>query len=57
MPGETDDEYHARRAQQELDLAASAIDPEVKALHLSMAARYANLLETGGTRPATSTDF
>ena len=45
MPSESDDAYHARRAQQELDLAASAIDPEVKGLHLNMAARYAAMRE------------
>lgn len=41
----TDDHYYAMRAQQELDLAALATDPIVKALHLNMAAEYATLRE------------
>lgn len=40
-----DDQYYARRAQQELDLAAAAADRSVKAIHLNMAARYATMGE------------
>ncbi|MEG3168135.1 hypothetical protein U1737_08020 [Sphingomonas sp. LB3N6] len=41
----SDDQYYGMRAQQELDLAALATDPIVKALHLNMAAEYATLRE------------
>jgi hypothetical protein len=41
----TDDHYYSMRAQQELDMAALATDPIVKALHLNMAAEYATLRE------------
>ena len=37
--------YYARRAVQELEMAATSIDPAVKAIHLNMAARYATLRE------------
>lgn len=40
-----DDRYYAMRAQQELDMAALATDPVVKALHLNLAAEYATLRE------------
>lgn len=39
------EQYYSLRAQQELDMAALAKDPIVKALHLNMAARYAALRE------------
>lgn len=45
MNATTDDQYYALRAQQELDMAALAKDPVVKALHLNMAAEYATLRE------------
>jgi hypothetical protein len=38
---EDDETYYARRAQQELDLAAAATDPAIKAIHLDLAGRYA----------------
>lgn len=41
----TDDQYYLMRTQQELDMAALATDPIVKALHLNMAAEYATLRE------------
>jgi hypothetical protein len=43
MTVEGDDEFYTRRAQQELDLAASSDDPAIKAVHLDMAGRYATL--------------
>jgi hypothetical protein len=43
MAAMTDDYYYATRAQQELNMAALATDPIVKALHLNMAAEYAAL--------------
>ncbi|HEX7883609.1 MAG TPA: hypothetical protein VF499_12830 [Afipia sp.] len=45
MPVETDEQYYARRAQQELDLAQASDDPAVKAAHLNMAAEYATRRE------------
>lgn len=41
----TDEQYYLMRVQQELDMAALATDPIVKALHLNMAAEYATLRE------------
>lgn len=43
MDLENDEQHYAIRAQQELDMAAVADDPVVKALHLNMAAEYATL--------------
>lgn len=40
-----DDTYYAGRVEQELELAAVAVDAAVKAIHLDMAARYATLRE------------
>jgi hypothetical protein len=37
------DDYHAKREQQERELAAASIDPSVKAIHLELAERYADL--------------
>ncbi len=37
--------YYAKRAEDELRLAAGATDTAVKAVHLDMAARYATLRE------------
>ena len=48
MTGETDQQYYERRGQQELDLAAAAVDPHVRKLHLNMAARYATKAELAG---------
>lgn len=45
MADETDEQYYARRALRELDLAAAADDRGVKAVHLNLAARYATLRE------------
>jgi hypothetical protein len=45
MGAVTDDQYYMIRAEQELDMAALATDPIVKALHLNMAAEYATLRE------------
>lgn len=45
MESKSDHQYYALRAQQELDMAAVATDPTVKALHLNMAAEYATLRE------------
>jgi hypothetical protein len=45
MGAVTDDQYSMIRAEQELDMAALATDPIVKALHLNMAAEYATLRE------------
>lgn len=45
LPEESDEDYFARRAQQELDLAAEATDPAIKAIHLDLAARYATQRE------------
>lgn len=42
---ESDEQYFARRVQQELDLAAATADQSVKAIHLNMAARYATMGE------------
>ncbi|MES3150921.1 hypothetical protein [Sphingomonas faeni] len=45
MTIEDNEQYCARRVGQELDLAAAATDPAVKAIHLNLAARYATLRE------------
>lgn len=45
MAVNTNDQYYARRAQQERDMAALATDRAIKALHLKMAAEYTNLKE------------
>jgi hypothetical protein len=42
---DSDEAYLARRAQQELALAAAATDPAIKAIHLDLAARYATQRE------------
>jgi hypothetical protein len=42
---QSDEQYYARRVQQELDLAAATADKSVKAIHLNMAARYATMGE------------
>lgn len=45
MPEEIDEDFFARRAQQELDIAAVTIEPAIKAIHLNLAARYATQRE------------
>ena len=45
----TDEQYYLMRVQQQLDMAALATDPIVKALHLNMAAEYATLRERADT--------
>lgn len=42
---ENDRQYYERRARQQLDLAAAATDPAVKAIHLNLASRYATQSE------------
>lgn len=37
-------DYYAKREQQERELAASATDPSIAAIHLDMAERYAKLV-------------
>ncbi len=37
-------EYHAKRERQERELAAAAIDPAVRGIHLALADRYARLV-------------
>lgn len=36
--------YHTKRERQERDLAAAAIDPAVRNIHLALADRYARLV-------------
>lgn len=54
---EKDEAYYTRRAQEELDLAASTTDPDVKAKHLNRAAEYATarerLLRASAPAPTT----
>ncbi len=45
MTIEGNEQYYARRVGQELEMAAAATDPAVKATHLNLAARYATLRE------------
>ena len=45
MESNADHVHYALRIQQELDMAALATDPAVKALHLNMASEYATLRE------------
>lgn len=45
METEHSEEYLARRAQQQLDLAAAASDPAIKKIHLDLAADYATRRE------------
>jgi hypothetical protein len=40
-------EYYQRREQQERELAASCVDPAIKAIHLQMAGEYARLANGG----------
>ncbi len=49
----SDGPYYARRAQEELELAALASDRDTKATHLNRAARFATLRERTETPPAT----
>lgn len=59
MTIEDDEQYFARRAGQELALAAAAIDPKAKVIHLNLAARYATLRERSvlpHARPADGSD-
>ena len=41
LANESEQAYFARRAQQELDLAAATTDRSIKAIHLDLAALYA----------------
>lgn len=43
--GETDEAYFARRAAEELEIAAKTTDPAVKRTHLDLAALYATKRE------------
>lgn len=45
MSGENSVEYYLKREQQERDLAASAMDVSIRAIHLDMADRYAELAQ------------
>jgi len=47
-------EYYQRREQQERELAASCVDPAIKAIHLQMAEEYARLANGGAesSRPS-----
>lgn len=45
METEHSEEYLARCAQQQLDLAAAASDPAIKKIHLDLAADYATRRE------------
>ena len=45
MTDENDPEYYATRERQSRELAESAIEPQIKAIHLQMAERYAKLRE------------
>jgi hypothetical protein len=45
MDPEENARFYSRRALQELSLAASAISPTIKILHLNMAAHYATMRE------------
>ena len=49
MPGDDDHNYYATRERHARALAASAEKPEIRAIHLDMAERYAKLKDTGGT--------
>ncbi|MBB4619643.1 hypothetical protein [Sphingomonas abaci] len=59
MTDESDEDFFARRAQQEVDLAAATNDPAIKAIHLNLAARYATQRERaacGGSAEPRSAD-
>jgi hypothetical protein len=56
MTIESDARYYERRGEQELDLAAAAVDPAVKATHLNMAAQYATLRERSVLPHAAASD-
>jgi len=43
METDYDPAYYARRADQARELAARAIDPGVKRIHIDMASRYAEM--------------
>lgn len=43
MTKENKTEYHAKREQQERELAAAATDPSIRAIHLELADRHAGL--------------
>jgi hypothetical protein len=43
MPDDNDPDYYAARERHARELAASALEPNVKAIHLEMAERYARL--------------
>lgn len=45
MPMRSDLDHYVARERQARQLAEAAIDPHVKAIHLRMAERYAELLE------------
>ncbi|MBD8548272.1 hypothetical protein IFT82_16215 [Sphingomonas sp. CFBP 8760] len=45
MTIEGNEQYYARRVEQELGLASATLDPAAKAIHLNLAARYATLRE------------
>lgn len=45
MPELNSSDYYRRRAQQSRDYAVSAHSPEVRAIHLDLASRYADLLQ------------
>ncbi len=44
--------YYAKREQQERELAASATDSSIVAIHLDMAERYAKLVHADSNRGA-----
>jgi hypothetical protein len=43
MNGDNSTSYYVRRAEQAMDLATRANSQEIRAIHLDMAARYAEL--------------
>ncbi|MBI0477407.1 hypothetical protein DC429_18880 [Arthrobacter sp. TPD3018] len=43
-------DYYVKREQQERELAASAADPAIAAIHLNMAERYAKLVHADSNR-------
>ena len=45
-----DPEYYAARERHARELAASAKEPQIKAIHLDMAERYAKLREDAAAR-------
>jgi hypothetical protein len=54
-PGQNPD-YYAARAVEERRLAMASNDPKVRAIHLEMADRYAELAQAGGAGPKPAAD-